>query len=135
MGWRLDGKVLWQGSWKNGQRDQLFTVWYSNGVKKLEMEYNEGILKRKSKFDMRGQVTENIVVPPGRTIHWTEKSLESIKATKQQIQQSFGPPEKVNGENWIYSGIHVVVGGAIKKVSISISFDATGLSSGIAIQE
>ena len=90
---------------------------------------------RTRKFNIQGKLTGEVVRPPGRTIHWTEKRLESIKATKQQIQQSFGPPEKVNGENWIYSGIHVVVGGTIKKVSISISFDATGLSSGIAIQE
>ena len=134
MGWRLDGKIWWRGSWKNGRRDQIFTRWYTNEVKQLEMVYSEGILKRKSKFDMRGQITEDTIIPPGRTIHWTEAKLKDIKAAKSQIQKSFGRPEKTNGETWIYSGIHLVRDGKTQKVTVIFQFDAAGISSNVSVQ-
>ena len=133
--WYSDGKVWLRGAWNDGQRDQLFTMWHSNGVKKLEMEYNAGILRWKKTFNINGQVTENTVIPPGRTIRWTEDRLTTIQATRQQIQQSFGKPDKIEGQAWVYSGIHIAKEGKTQKVTINISFSAVGSSSNVSIRQ
>ena len=134
VGWHVNGNVKWSGNWSDGRLHGLFTTFYSNGIKRLETEYNSGILRRKSKFDIRGQLTENTIIPPGRTIHWTETKLMGIRATKSQIQKSFGRPEKVNGEIWIFSGIHLVRKGKTQKVTVAIQFDTTGTSSNVSVQ-
>ena len=134
-GWRSDGKLLWKGTWLDGKRQGLFVIYHTNGVRKLQMEYDTGILKRKSNFNLQGGITEDVITPPGRTVQWTKERLAKIVATKDQIKTSFGAPDKVERQAWIYSGIHLKNDKKLKLVTIRINFDSSGGNSQVIVQE
>ena len=98
------------------------------------MEYDTGILKRKSNFNLQGGITEDVITPPGRTVQWTKEGLANIVATKDQIKTSFGAPDKVERQAWIYSGIHLKNDKKLKLVTIHISFDSSGDNCKVTVQ-
>jgi len=134
-GWFEDGKVKWQGSWQQGNRHGLFIGYHSNGVKMLQIEYNAGIRKRKTSFNIQGQVTEDLVTPAGLTYHWTMDQLTNINSNKQKISELFGRPNKITGNVWVYSSIHIVKDQKIQTMTIRVTFDTSGTQSQVNVVE
>ena len=134
-GWYADGKVKWQGMWQNGERHGQFIGYYSNGVKRLQISYNAGIRQRKTSFNIQGQVTEDIVTPRGRTLHWTMDQLSNLNQFKKQITDLFGRPDAIAGSVWTYNGIMATMDRKVMKVSIRVMFDPTGSRCQVSVQQ
>lgn len=126
-GWWKDGTVAWSGTFNNGVRDKFYGEWHSNKIKRLEANYNSGLLQSRVQYNLQGQITERLLVPQGKATRWTEQSLDGMRGNRQSIQQLFGKPEAGSSANqWVYTQVPVVYQGKLTRQKIFVSFDATG---------
>jgi antitoxin component YwqK of YwqJK toxin-antitoxin module len=109
QGWYPDGKLLWRGLWDNDKRDKVHVSYYPSGRSKMEVEYRQGIVLKKFKYNELGQVVERMIVPVGRTRPWSLDELKATYHTKPQnvIQADFGKPDRVEAETWVYTGMQI----------------------------
>ena len=54
----LGGKTQYEGSYKDGKQDGLYTEWYENGQKSNETIYDEGKIISKKEWNEDGSVKE-----------------------------------------------------------------------------
>ena len=109
QGWYPDGKPLWQGQWNMGLPINPHITRFPNGNVKLQVEYENGVMVKKFRFNEDGQIVDQLIVPPGRT---RVLSLDDLKfqlegKNPRDLQKYFGKPNRVEGNMWIYTGLKI----------------------------
>ncbi len=108
-GYYPDGKLLWQGKWNLGQPVNVHVTLFPNGKPKLRVEYENGVMTKKFRFNEAGQVVDSQIIPPGRIrmqiLDDLKFQLEGKKA--EDLQKFFGKPNRVEGNVWIYTGLKI----------------------------
>ena len=109
QGWYPDGKPLWQGQWNLGLPINSHITRFPNGNVKLQVEYENGVMTKKFRFNEAGQVIDSKIIPPGRT---RMLSLDDVKFQLEgkkpdELQKFLGEPNRVEGNMWIYTGLKI----------------------------
>ena len=109
QGWYPDGKPLWQGQWNMGLPFNHHITRFPNGNVKLQVEYENGVMIKKFRFNEAGQIVDQIIVPPGRTRVLILDDLKFQLEGKKpgDLQKYFGKPNRVEGNMWIYTGLKI----------------------------
>ena len=108
-GYYPDGNLLWQGKWDLGQPVNAHVTRFPNGNVKLQVEYENGVMIKKFRFNEAGQIVDQIIVPPGRTRVLSLNDLKFQLEGKNpgDLQKYFGKPNRVEGNMWIYTGLKI----------------------------
>lgn len=125
QGWYPDGKPLWQGQWNLGRPVNLHITRFPNGNVKLQVEYENGVMTKKFRFNEAGQVVDQMIIPPGRTRVLSLKNLKFQLEGKKpdDLQKFFGKPNRVQGNMWIYTGLKIQSNDAKIRPVLRISFN------------
>ncbi len=123
QGWYPDGNLLWRGQWVMDQRDQIHTSYFPSGRAKMEVQYRQGVVLKKLRYNEQGQVVDSMVVPAGRTRSWDVEQLKAAYLSRNQqiIQAAFGKPDRIEEGVWVYTGMKIL-GDEIQKSILKFAF-------------
>ena len=125
QGWYPDGEPLWQGQWDLGQPVNVHITRFPNGNVKLQVEYIDGVMTKKFRFNEAGQVINSAIIPPGRTriLNLDDVKFQFEGKKPDELQKFLGKPNRAEGNMWIYTGLKIQSTDEKIKSVLRISFN------------